>query len=117
MRCRRVRESALFLHASTRNPLFSPFNLWLADARPLDFMWVSGRRLGVKRADQNHHKPFLRIEFIKQRVLRIPVGRQQIVLQPDQVQGLRLTVGRIARAAAKRSSKAPDSSHDVPYPK
>ena len=117
MRSRRVREFPVSLPITHRNPLFSPFGLWLAAARPLDFMWVSGRRLGVKRADQNHYKPFLRIEFIKQRVLRIPVGRQKIVLQPDQVQGLRLTVGRIARAAAKRSSKAPDSSHDVPYPK
>jgi hypothetical protein len=90
MRCRRVGNTPVFLPGSAQNPLFSPFDLWLADARPLDFMRVSGRWLGGNCTDQNHCKPVLRINFIKQRVLLVPIRRQQIVLQPDQTQGFRL---------------------------
>ena len=44
MRCRRVGNSPVFQPASPQNPLFSPFDLWLADARPLDFMRVGFHR-------------------------------------------------------------------------
>lgn len=90
MRCRRLGNTLVFLAASTQNPLFSPFDLWLADARPLDFMRVSGQWLGGNCTDQKHYKPVLRVKLIKQRVLLVPVRRQQIVFQPDQAQGLRL---------------------------
>ncbi len=80
----------IFLPTVPRTPLFSPFDRWLPDARPLDFMRVSGRWLGVNRPDQKAYKPGLSIESIEQPMLFIPIRRRQIVLQPDQAQGLRL---------------------------
>ena len=80
----------IFLPNVPRTPLFSPFDRWLDEARPLDFMRVSGRWLGVNRTDQKPCKPVLRIESIEQCVLLIPIRRRQIVLQPEQAQGLRL---------------------------
>ena len=80
----------IFLPTGTQNPLFSPFDLWLDEAHTLDFMRVSGRWLGVNRPDQKPCKPVLRIEAVEQLMLLIPVRWRQMVLQPEQAQGLRL---------------------------
>lgn len=101
------RSRCIILPILPQTPLFSPFNLWLVGARPLDFMRVSGRWLGVNRTDQKPCKPVLRIESIEQCVLLIPIRRRQIVLQPEQAQGLRLLPVKDAAHQRRREQRQP----------
>ena len=102
-----LRLWCIFLLDRSRTPLFSPFDLWLNKAHTLDFMRVSGRWLGVNRPDQKPCKPVLRIESIEQCVLLIPIRRWQMVLQPEQAQGLRLAA---VEDVAHHQNSAPNCS-------
>ena len=58
MRCRRAGNALVSIPANNQNHHFSPFDLWLADARPLDFMRVSERWLCGNSTDGSRAQHF-----------------------------------------------------------